>query len=258
MFPLTSLYQFYYGLPGWLTAVLGLVFLAVQILLMIDCLRNQRDMYWLWILWVFPVFGALAYYFYFRWSGSSLEYFLFRRSRDASHLEQLRIAAEQIGNAGNHEELGDELWRQRKYTAAEPEYRKALAKDPTLLDSRARLGYCLLGQGKPNEARPFIESVLAEKRGHDHEHLLWQAARCQRALGDLSKARELYEEYLRRHSYFEPQVELAEMLAGIGEKDEAQRICKEVITDVRNSPSYIRRRQGQFAGKAKRLLRRIG
>jgi len=258
MFPLTYFYEFYSALPAWLTAVIGVLFLAVQVLLMIDCLRNRRDMYWLWILWVFPVFGALAYFFYFRWNGSRLEYLLFRRSRDVNHLERLRIAAEQIGNAANHEEFGDELWRRGRFADAAKAYRIALARDPKLPDSRARLGYCLLAEGKAAEAWPFIESVLTEHRAHDHEHLLWQAARCQRALGDLPKARGLYEEYLRRHSYFEPQVELAGVLATLGGKEEARRICKEVIADVRNSPAYVRRRQGQFAGKAKRLLRRIG
>lgn len=258
MFPLTYLYQVYHSLPGWLAAVLGILFLAFQVLLMIDCLRNQRDLFWLWILWVFPLIGALAYLFYFRWSGSSFEYYLFRRTRDVHHLERLRIASEEIGNAANHEEFGDELWRQRKFAQAETEYRTALSKDPTLLDSRARLAYCLLAQGKAKESWPLMETALAERRDHDHEHLLWQAARCQRALGDLSKARALYEEFLRRHSYFEPHVELAEVLASLGERDEARRICQELIADVRNSPAYVRRRQGQFAGKASRLLRRIG
>lgn len=257
MFPLTGLYQFYDGLPGWAAALLGILFLALQVLLTIDCLRNQREIYWLWILWVFPLFGTLIYFFYFRWNGSSLEYFLFRRSRDLNHLERLRIAAEQIGNAANHEEFGAELWRQGKFPQAEAEYRAALAKDPKLPDSRARLGYCVLARGKAQESWPFIESVLTERRDHDHERLLWQAARCQRALGDLPKARALYEEYLCRHSYFEPQVELADVLASLGEKDEARRICKEVIADVRNSPAYVRRKQGQFAGKAKCILRRV-
>ena len=255
---LTYFYELYYALPGWLTGVLGILFLAVQVTLMIDCLRNQRDMYWLWILWVFPLLGALVYFFYFRWSGSSLEYFLFRQARDVNHLERLRIAAEEIGNAANHEEFGDELWRQKQFTQAEAAYRTALEKDPSLLDSQARLGYCVLAQGKAKESWPFMESVLAQRRDHDHEHLLWQAARCQRALGDFSKARAFYEEFLRRHSYFEPHVELAEVLASLGEKDGARRICNEVIADVRNSPAYVRRKQGQFAGKAKRLLRRIG
>jgi hypothetical protein len=251
-------YQFFNGLPGWLSGLLGLVFLGVQVLLMIDCIRNQRDMYWLWLLWIFPVFGALAYFFYFRWNGSALEYILFRRSRNAGHLEHLRIAAEQIGNAANHEEFGDELWRQRRFAEAEAEYCAALSKDPKLLDSRARIGYCLLAQGKAQDAWPFIEGVLAERPAHDHENLLWQAARCQCALGNLSESRALYESFLRKHSYFEPHLELAEVLSSLGEKEEARRICKEVISDVKNSPAYVRRKQGHFAGKAKRVLRKIG
>jgi hypothetical protein len=237
--------------------VLGVLLLGLQIVLMIDCLRNQRDIYWLWILWVVPLLGAIIYWFYFHWSGSHLEHALFRRGNERRRIEELEAAATHVGNAANFEELGDALWRQKRFAEAERNYRAALTKDANLRDARARLGYCLTALGKPAEAWPLMESVINERRDHDHEHLLHQAARCRRNMGDLAGARAYYEEYLTRHSYFEPQVELAEVLIELGEKDEAARICQEVISDLKLSPPYVRRRQGRFAGRARRLLRRI-
>jgi hypothetical protein len=250
-------YQLYEILPAWLVPVLGFVFLVVQVLLMIDCVRNQRDTYWLWLLWILPLIAAIAYLFYFKWPGSRMEYWLFRRGSEKRQLEQLEVAAAHVGNAANFEELGDALWRQKRFADAERNYRKAVAKDPKLRDARARLGYCLVALGKPAEAWPLIESVMSEHRGHDHEHLLREAARCRRALGDLPGARKLYEEYVARHSYFEPQVELAEVCAEMADQQEARRICEEVISDLKLSPAYVRRRQGQFAGRARRVLRRL-
>lgn len=254
---LGPLFYLYAHLPPWLVGVFGLAFLALQILLMIDCLRNQRDFYWLWLLWVFPFFGALAYCFYYLFPNSRLEYWLFRRGADRNQLGQLEAATIHIGNASNFEEFGDALWRQKRYPEAEKAYREAVRKDPKLRDARARLGYCLTALGRPAEALPLIESVIAEKRDHDHEHLLWEAARCQRALGDLAKARQLYEEYTARHSYFAAQVELAEVCAQWGDVAEARRLCEEVMTDLKHSPPYVRRRQGRYAGQARSLLRKL-
>jgi hypothetical protein len=132
-----------------------------------------------------------------------------------------------------------------------------LAKDPKLRDARARLGYSLCALGKPAEGWPLIEGVMAENRNHDDEHLLHYAARCRRALGDLVGARKLYEEFLTRHSYYEAQLECASVCAEVGDKSEAERICKEVISDLKLSPPFVRRRQGHFAGRARRLLRRV-
>jgi hypothetical protein len=250
-------YELYAILPPWLISLLGIAFLAIQVLLMIDCLRNQREIYWLWILWVFPLIGALAYWFYYRWPGSRLQHALFRRGAEKRRIDELEASATHVGNAANFEELGDALWKQRRFADAERNYRVALSKDPKLRDSRARLGYCLTALGKPAEAWPLLESVIAERRDHDHEHLLHEAARCRRRLGDLPGARKFYEEFLTRHSYFEAQVECAEVCAELGDYPEAQRICQEVITDLKHSPPYVRRRQGHFAGRAKRVLRRV-
>ena len=179
------------------------------------------------------------------------------RGAEKRRIEQLEATAGHIGNAVNFEELGDALWRQKRYADAERNYRLALGKDGKLRDARARLGYCLCALGKPAEGWAFIEPVLNENREHDHEHLLHYAGRCRRALGDLAGARKYYEEFLTRHSYFDAQLELAEVCAAQGDKGEAARICQEVMSDLKLSPPYVRRRKGHFAGKAKRLLRRI-
>ncbi len=252
--PLLYLYRI---MPAWMVSVTSFLFLAVQIYLMCDCLRNQRDFYWLWILWVFPVLGAVVYWFYYHWPTSRLEYWMFRQGAERRNLAALEASAVHIGNAANFEELGDALWRQRRFAEAERNYRQAVAKDPKLKDARARLGYCLTALGRAAEGWPYIESVMKEDRKHDHEHLLCEAARCRRALGDAAGARQLFEEFVSRHSYFEPQVELAEVCAELGDAAEARRICQEVITDLKLSPPYVRRRQGQFAGRAKRLLRKL-
>lgn len=248
-------YSLYEYLPSWLVTVLGFLVLGVQIYLIVDAVRNSRSFFWIWIIFGLPFIGCLIYWFTFKWDGSGLEHFLFRRGRDARHLEALETAASRIGNAANHEELGDELWRQGKFPRAEGCYRTALAKDPKLRDARARLGYCLLAQNRPQDAWPLIESVVKEDASYDHEHLLWQAARCMRKLGDFGKAREFYERYTARHSYAESQVELAEVCAELGDHAEARRLCEDVISEVKLGPSYVRRKEGPFAGRAKRLLK---
>lgn len=248
-------YSLYEYLPAWLVSILSLLVFIFQIYLIVDAVRNSRGFLWVWVIFVLPVIGCLIYWFTFKWDGSGLEHFLFRRGRDARHLNVLEAAASRIGNAANHEELGDELWRQGKSQRAEECYRTALAKDPKLRDARARLGYCLLAQNRPQDAWPLIESVVKEDAGYDHEHLLWQAARCMRKLGDFAKAREFYEQYTARHSYAEPHVELAEVCAELGDHAEARRLCEEVISEAKLSLTYVRRKEGPFAGRAKRLLK---
>ncbi len=252
------LFSLYRDLPSWLVSILGFLLLCLQIYLIVDAIRNDRGFFWVWIIFVLPLIGALVYLYYFKWDGSRLENFLFRSGRDARHLETLESAVRRIGNAANHEELGDELWRQRKFARAEESYRTALEKDATLRDARARRGYCLLALDRASEAWPLIEGVMKENRKHDHEHLLWQAARCQCRMGDLAAARALYEEYEARHSYAEPRVELAEVCAALGDTAEARRLCTEIIAEIKDSPGYSRRKESAFASRAKRLLKTLG
>lgn len=251
------LFSIYDKLPDWAVGLFGLLSVCVQIYFIVDAVRKSRDIYWIWILFMLPIIGAIVYFFMFKWNGSSLEHALFRSGRDARHLDRLEAAVARIGNAANHEELGDELWRQKKYGRAEECYRAALAKDPTLRDSQVRLAYCLLEQKRPQDALPLFEKAIATDRTHDHEHLLWKSARCYVLVGRHAEARALYEEYTSRHSYAEPLVELAELCALQGDKDEAKRICEELIADVKLSPAYTRRKEGPFAGRAKRLLRSL-
>src|SRR6266436_6995455 len=58
MDPMGYLYGLFYAIP-WLGAVLGTLLFALQIWMIVDCLRNGNELYWIWVILVLGPIGVL-------------------------------------------------------------------------------------------------------------------------------------------------------------------------------------------------------
>src|SRR5262249_62049604 len=134
---------------------------------------------WIWVLvlLIFPVFGALWYYFYvYRAAPSATRGFELPGAFDRRRIKQLQAQIHHLDKAHHHSQLGDIYFQQGKLEMAESCYRAALERDAVDIDTRAHLGQCLLRQKRPAEARALLEGVISENPNHDYGYSLMATA----------------------------------------------------------------------------------
>jgi len=251
------LYSLFYAAP-WLGAVVGVLVFALQIWMIMDCVRKGNDWYWVWIILVFGPIGVLIYFFTQIYGTSRVERSFSERFTQGRRIQELQSKIHHLDKADHYAELGDVYREQGKWILAEQAYKAALDRDPEMFDARAFLGFVLLADGKPQEAWKLLEPALGQKPGFKSGELLWQCARCQVALKKLPEARQLYEKLLASHGYFEAQYEYAVLLDRLGDKTASVAAARELVDDVKHAPRFHQRASRPWMRKARRLLRANG
>jgi len=236
--------------------IIALPVLAFSIWMLVDCASHRREYYWYWIIIAFWGIGALIYFINFKWDSSRADAAIGGWLRNLRATDEIKARVRHLDNAACYEDLGDNYWRLNKLADAEAAYKKALERDPKLLDVRAKLGHLLVTQNRAEEAWPLVEEILRQQRDYDTDEVLRQAARCQASLGNNARAEEFYLEFLDKHSYFEAHIEYAEFLLKTGRFDEGRAQLEEVILDIKTSPQYVRRRNWKERFRAQWLLLR--
>ena len=146
------------------------------------------------------------------------------------------------------------MFARGKFKEAEASYRASLQRDPGDTDAMAHLGQCLMRLGRPSEARPLLEQVLATDPRHDYGHTQMALAEACTALGDIPAALAAWEQVNRNHGYPRARVQHAELLASRGQRDAAFALAKEVLEDDEHAPRFQRSRDKEWIRRARRLL----
>lgn len=232
---------------------IALLVVAFQIWMLVDALRNRE---WMWAVFIlaFPGFGSFWYFFYvYRNSGSITRGFELPGAHDRKRIKELQARIHHLDNAHHYLQLGDIYFQQGKLKQAEECYKGALQRDGQDIDMRAHYGQCLLRLGKPAEARPILEGVVAENSKHDYGYTLMALAEAQGALGEIDAAIATWRRVTDSHSYARARVQLAELLARRNEKEAARTEITEVLTDDAHTPAFQRRRDRFWIKRAKKL-----
>jgi hypothetical protein len=200
---------------------------------------------------------AVIYFFTQYWQGTRIEYGLWKRFAMAGRVRELETNAKRLNTAASYELLGDAYLSVQKYAQAEAAYRASFQRQPDIFDVQVRLGYALLALGRAEEAWPLLGKAYQQKPGYDNDNLIWKLARCQALRGNFADARNLYEYFLRKHSYSEVQIEYAQVLVQMGQREEGKAKLEELIADIEYSPRYARSRERRWKSAAKKLLRTL-
>jgi tetratricopeptide (TPR) repeat protein len=241
-----------------LTNPVVLVMTAFQVWMFVDSVRREE---WIWAAFIFIGFGlsALLYFFLvYRAAPSATRGFELPGAHDRRRIKELQAQIHHLDKPHHHSQLGDIYFQQGKLDKAEECYRAALERDPDDIDTRSHLGQCLLRKKKPEEARPLLEKVCAEKPKHDYGHSMMALAETQAVLGDPDAAIATWQRVLEDHSYARARVQLAELFLQKTQTDLAKTELNEVLADDRHAPGFQRKRERVWVGKAKALMRKIG
>jgi tetratricopeptide (TPR) repeat protein len=234
--------------------LLGLVFLF-QLWMFVDAIRREE---WLWaiLIWVFPGFTALLYFFMiYRAAPSATQGFELPGAGRRHRIKELEGLIHNLDKPHHYLELGDIYFQKGNLTKAEENYRASLARDPDDIDARAHLGQCLLRQKKVDEASPILYKVCAENPKHDYGYSLMAYAEALRLLGNPDGAIEVWKEVLADHSYARARVQLGELYLAKNERAMAETELNGAIYDDRHAPAFQRKRDRFWIRKAKAMLR---
>ncbi|HTS19333.1 MAG TPA: tetratricopeptide repeat protein [Verrucomicrobiae bacterium] len=248
------LYGLLYSVP-WLGATVGFVIFALQIWMIIDCVVNGNEWYWILVILMLGPVGVAIYFFACKYRTSRAERSLSKRFLQRRRIRELQAKIYHLDKGYHFSELGDIYREQHKWALAEAAYRSALEREPDMLDARAYLGFVLLAQNRADDAWKFLEPAFQQQPGFKSGELLWQCARCQAARGQQAAARELYERLLAAHGYFEAHYEYTVLLDRLGERDKAIASARELVEDVKHAPRFHQRASRPWGRRARRFLR---
>jgi hypothetical protein len=245
-----------------LTSPLFLLSLAIQVLLIVHCVRTGRNTLWIWVLIFAPVVGTLAYVaveilpdlFGSRAAGRAVRGV--RRALDPGQtLRNLEAAVQRTGDVASRQRYAEELLRQGQSAQAMEIYRKALTglyeHDPNLMLGLAQAQFTA---GLAAESRATLDALIAvnpQFKSPDG-HLLY--ARALEAEGNLPKALEEYAVVAGYYAGAEAGLRHAQLLARLGKRDDARRVLEALLEHARLAPRHYRQAQEQWLAAARRTL----
>jgi hypothetical protein len=231
---------------------------AFMIWMLVDAYRRGAEFYWYWIILLVPGIGAWVYFFAVKVpSGDFRNLSLGGVFHRGPSLDQLRFLAEQTPTLTNHLNLAQRLIERREFAEAEPHVAAALKTEPEHGGAQYMLAQCQMELGRPREAVEVVQKLLQrEPRWSNYRgwRLLIQA---RDEAGDGDGALESCRELARLAPTLEHNCVLAEHLIDQGQLLEAGSLLDRVLREYDFAPGPVRRRNGRWAGEARRLQKRL-
>ena len=240
-----------------------IITLLIQLGFIIHVIKTGRNTLWIWVLIIpgLALVGMLAYLFVevlpelFRGRTAQRTARGFRKALDPQRdLRRYENEARIGGNVASRQRYAEELARHARYDEAIAQYRQALSglyeHDPNLMLGLAQAQFA---KGDPAAARATLDELIRLNPGFRSPagHLLY--ARALEGEGNVPKALEEYRAALGSFPGAEAAVRYAQLLQAQGQRDEAQRVARELLQQARIAPGHYRRAQREWLEAAERL-----
>ncbi len=237
----------------------GILPLVLTVVALVDAVRVGADWYWYMIILAFPVLGSIAYFVVVRSpmlgarNAGMMSPAAARRLQARRHLRQLQVQLNNWRGPGILAEAGEELMVLGKPQEAEKLLREAKENGGAVEDVNFGLAQSLEMQGRWPEAVPLLEDLVkVEPDSHLGEGPL-HLARSLDESGRGDEAEPVLRKLLERRTVIEAQVRLARILLRKGEREEAGRLTREILTDAKTLPRYLKRQHRAWIRAAGRL-----
>ena len=214
---------------------IGILSIAIQVLLVVHCIKTGRNTIWIWVLVLLPVAGPVAYV-----AVEMLPELLGgRTARRAARgmkkvldpnadLRRYENEAKLGGNVASFQRYGEELTRQGRYDEAIEQFRRALTglyeHDPNIM---LGIAFAQFGKGDPSAARQTLDDLIQLNPDFrsPQGHLLY--ARSLEGEGNIAKAIEEYKVIAHSFPGAEAAARYAQLLMAQGQKEEARTVAQD-------------------------------
>jgi hypothetical protein len=240
-----------------------IVTLLIQAAFIIHVIKTGRNQLWIWVLIIpgLAFVGMLAYLFVeilpelFRSRTAQRTARGFRKALDPQReLRRYENEARIGGNVASRQRFAEELVRHARYDEAIAQYRQALSglyeHDPNLMLGLAQAQF---GKGDAADARATLDDLIRLNPDFRSPagHLLY--ARALESEGNAAKALEEYRAVVGSFPGAEAAVRYAQLLKAQGQREEAQKVARELLQQARIAPGHYRRAQREWLEAAERL-----
>jgi hypothetical protein len=238
--------------------------LLIQAAFIVHVIKTGRNQLWIWVL-ILPGIalpGILAYIAIeiipglLRGRTAQRTARGLRKAVDPGReLRRYETEVRVGGNVASRQRYAEELVRHERYEEAIAQYRQALTglyeHDPNLMLGLAQAQF---GKGDATGARATLDELIRLNPGFRSPagHLLY--ARALEAEGNTPKALEEYRVVAGSFPGAEAAVRYAQLLQAQGQKEEAQKVARELLQQARIAPGHYRRAQREWLEAAERLV----
>ncbi len=245
---LDRLLDFFNSIP------LVLFFLPFQVWMFWDALRREEWL-WMWCIILFW-FPAIPYYFLvYRPSRlSAATAFEFLGAADRERIQKLEEQIHHLDKAHHHAELGEIYLKQGNLKEACASLEAARERDAEDADILGLLGTCYWEQGRFEEARRVLETVVTSNTRHNYGQTQMTLAQVYTRLGQNAAAIAAWESVLEANTYAQARVLLGEAYLAAGRLEEARAQFKEAVRNNQHTPDFYHRRDKPWVKRARRML----
>ncbi len=214
--------------------------LGLHVVLALICaihvVRTRQQLYWLFILFAFPLLGSLVYFFAIYLPNSRIERGALKAVSAAAkaidptrEVREARAVFEEAPTAQNQMRLAAALLDVGNAEEAAQQYESCL-KGPFASDPEIRLGAgrAFTECRRFNEALRHLEWLRAERSNFRPEAVALLLARCYAGTSRDEEARSEFQSAESRFGTFQAKAEYAIWALAIGDKDTAQRLDTEL------------------------------
>jgi hypothetical protein len=250
---LTGLYWMI--MAGWIISVITTV---CWIWMLWHCYRNEPDReFWFWVMLFMPPAAAVYFFVRFLPGGNSKLPRGLKRWTRGREIEQLEIAARQIGNPHHWIQLGDALREVGQYSEAAEAYDKALAKEAENIQALWGAGIANLEHGQFAAAREHLEKGLSIKADYKFGDMSLAYGRTLAELGELDRSAEHLAKHVHRWRHPEALYLLATLELERENPEQARHHLEGMLLDINGSPKAIARKHTRWKSRAVKLLRQL-
>lgn len=215
--------------------ILGLLLIAIQVLCVIDVIRNGRNQIWIMALVFLPGPSAIAYLVlevYPRFRGNrhvrTARAAVAARIDPEKEVRAARSALDLADTVANRMRLANALCGLGKYAEALPFYREAVARAPIDARTAERLARAEYETDDPAAALATLDSAPASTAQSDRDRQGLLRAHILEALGRKDEALALYADLVTRLSGEEGRCRYAALLIAQGYDKRALGVLEEV------------------------------
>jgi hypothetical protein len=242
---------------------LFIVSLIIQAGFIVHVIKTGRNTMWIWVLIIpyLAIPGMIAYLIVEVLPGLTRTRAAQRTARGlrkaidpGRELRRLESEAQVGTNVASRQRYAEELVRHARFDDAIVQYRQALTglyeHDPNLLLGLAQAQF---GKGDVTAARTTLDELIRQNPEFRSPagHLLY--ARALEAEGDKVRALEEYRAVAGSYPGAEAAVRYAQLLQVQGQREESQRVARELLQQARIAPAHYRRAQREWLDAAQKL-----
>jgi hypothetical protein len=240
-------------------SIVALLLPAFWMLMIFDCIRNERDRQtWLWLLIFLNVPGAAIYFFMRVLPRLDVPMpSFFKRWTLKQKLWNAEAAVRNIGKSHQHVALANLLLELREWEKARDHFQQALGKEPQNTDALWGISIIEMKQKQFVEAKAHLQTLLKKDPKARYGDASLEYGKTLYELQEWDAAIAHFKTDIREWSHPEASWMLAQIQVQQGQREEARDVLDKMLFKIKSSPTFHYKRHRAVIGKAERLFKSL-